>query len=260
MRLPHNRELVNRILLLMLARCRFSAPWARNKKMKRDRLFVLTGPLTSAAAGKPWWTSFWRVSCRLTVCGALMPGWGWVHGGDALPGREPDTQAMQARQPAYVPQGYQMGRYKVFARQTQVPPITVTNRTVLKVGEVGQIDTARLTEVSPQQRQALAEQLKVPSAVIDRLVQQLAQDSPSEPDRFAREMRTAVIDYRFLQIEWERYHPPAEGQPTKTAALEALQSGNFSKAWALYDRLQRPQAPGFAAPAPPANLRVIAQP
>jgi hypothetical protein len=55
-----------------------------------------------------------------------------------------------------------------------------------------------------------------------------------------------------LQGEWGRYHPPAESQKVKADALAALQAGDISKAWELYDGLERP--------APPSNLRIISQP
>jgi len=174
--------------------------------------------------------------------------------------RQPDTQSGQVQKDAYIPQGHQMERYKAFARQAQLPPITVTNLTVLEVGGAVKMDAARLAQLSTREKQALAEQLKVPSAVIDRLVQRPAQGLPLDAERLSQELRTAVIDYRFLQIEWERYHPTATGQETKAAALKALQSGKISKAWELYDGLRRPRAPVITAPAPPANLRVITQP
>jgi hypothetical protein len=153
-----------------------------------------------------------------------------------------------------------MQRYKAFARQVELPAITITNHSVLEVGGVMNVDAARLAQLSKREKEALAGQFKVPVAVIDKLMQQLPPSSSPAPEQFAREIRTAVIDYRFLQIEWERYHPPAQGQKAKAAALAALQSGDIGKAWELYDGLSRPQPPSIAAPAPPANLRVVSQP
>lgn len=138
--------------------------------------------------------------------------------------------------------------------------ITVTNRTVLEVGGVVNTDTTRLAQLSTREKEALAGQFRVPVGVIDKLAQRLAPSLSLDAERVAQELRTAVIDYRFLQIEWERYHPTATGQAAQAAALEALQSGEISKAWELYDGLRRPRAPVIAAPAPPANLRVVAQP
>jgi hypothetical protein len=70
--------------------------------------------------------------------------------------------------------------------------------------------------------------------------------------QLAQDLRTAAVDYRFLQGEWQRYNPPAEGGIIKTHALQALQGGDLGKAWELYDGLPRP--------ASPADLRVINAP
>jgi hypothetical protein len=183
-----------------------------------------------------------------------------VQADDALSLKEPDKQSTQIQKPAYVPQGRQMKRYQAFARQAESPSIMVTNNAVLQIGGVVNTDATRLAHLSTQEKEVLAGQLKVPVGVINRLAQQLARNSPPAAEQLAQEIRTAVIDYRFLQIEWEGYHPPVESQKTKTAALEALQAGDISKAWEMYDALRRPQAPAIAAPAPPANLRVVAQP
>jgi hypothetical protein len=121
-----------------------------------------------------------------------------------------------------------MKRYEAFARQAELPPIRVTNNTVLQIGGAVSTDATRLAQLSTNEMEALAGQFKVPVGVVSRLAQQLARSSPPAAEQLAREIRTAVIDYRFLQIEWERYHPPAEGQKTKAAALEALQAGDLS--------------------------------
>ncbi len=183
-----------------------------------------------------------------------------VQADDALPLRVPDSQPTQVQKPAYIPKGRQMKRYEVFARQAELPSITATNNTLLQVGGVVNTDTTRLAQLAPREKEALAGQFGVPVGVIDRLMQRLAGSSPPAADQLAQEIRTAVIDYKFLQIEWDRYHPAAEGQKTKAAALDALQTGDITKAWELYDGLRRPLAPAIAAPAPPSNLRVIAQP
>jgi hypothetical protein len=228
--------------------------------MKQHHMFILIRAGATGFTGRQWSCLFRSVGRRLAVCAALMQCLSSVQAGDAFPAREPDTQPGQVQKTAYIPQGHQMQRYKAFARQAELPPITITNYSVLEVGGVMNVDAARLAQLSKREKEALAGQFKVPVAVIDKLVQRPPPSSPPALEQFAREIRTAVIDYRFLQIEWERYHPPAQGQKTKTAALEALQSGDISKAWELYDGLSRPQPPSMAAPAPPANLRVVAQP
>jgi hypothetical protein len=188
----------------------------------------------------------------LAVCAALMQCLTSLQADDALQLKGPDAQPTQVQKPAYVPQGRQMKRYEAFARQAELPPITTNNNSVLKVGGVVNMDATRLAQLSDHEKEALAGQFKVPLGVIDKLVQRFASSSLAAANQLAQEIRTAVIDYRFLKIEWEGYHPPAEGQKTKSAALEALQAGDISKAWELYDGLDRPQ--------PPANFRVLSQP
>jgi hypothetical protein len=153
-----------------------------------------------------------------------------------------------------------MQRYKAFARQLQLPAIRANNNTLLEVGETAKADVAQLGDLSATEKEKLGKEFEVPVAVINKLVRRAATASPSSQDQFAQELRTAVIDYRFLQIEWGRYHPPAEGQQVKATALEALQVGELTKAWELYDGLRKPQAPAMAAPAPPANLRNVTPP
>ena len=101
-----------------------------------------------------------------------------------------------------------MERYKAFARQAELPPITVATNVLIEVGGVVKMDVTRLAQISAREKEALAGQFSVPVGVIDKLVQRVASNSPPAADQLAQELRTAVIDYRFLQIEWDRYHPP----------------------------------------------------
>ena len=195
---------------------------------------------------------------RLAVCAALMQCLASAQAENVLFAKEPAAQAAWGDKTAYVPQGRQMERFKAFARQTELPPITATNA-LLTVGGAVNTDCTRLANLSSQEKQALAAQFRIPLAVIDKLVQRLASGSPPSAEQFSQELRTTVIDYRFLHTEWVRYHPPADGQPTKAAAMAALQSGDISQAWKLYDGLRRPQPPRMGAPAPPVNLRIVTQ-
>jgi hypothetical protein len=190
------------------------------------------------------------VFAAVTLCLAAAPT------KNDLLARELELQAAPALKAGYVPQGRQMERYKAFARQTELPPITATN-TLVEIGRAVNTDTTRLAQLSAQEKQALAGQFRIPVAVVDKLVQRLATGSPVTANQFAQEIRLAVIDYRFLHTEWVRYHPSAEGQPTKAAALGALQDGDINTSWKLYDGLRRPQSPSIGAPAAPANLRVV---
>jgi len=150
-----------------------------------------------------------------------------------------------------------MLRYQAFARNAELPQITVRDETTIEVGGKLQVDTSRLAQLSVREVESVAGQFRVPAALITNLVQRIATTPPLDAAKFARELRTAVIDYRFLQDEWGRYHPGVEGQPTRAAALDALQAGDIPKAWALYDGLSRPQPPAPARPAPPGNLRIV---
>ena len=228
--------------------------------MKQPYITVLIRSGASNLARKETVASCRLTVPRLAVCAALIQCVASAQADDALAARQPDTQSTQIQKPAYVPQGRQMERYKAFARQAKLPLITATNSALLEVGGMVKTDTTRLAQLSIQEKEALAGQFAVPVGVVDKLVQRVASSPPPGAGQFAQELRTAVVDYRFLQIEWKRYHPPTEGQKTKAVALAALQAGDISKAWELYDGLRKPQAPSIAAPAPPANLRVVAQP
>jgi hypothetical protein len=173
---------------------------------------------------------------------------------DALPAKELADQATQAQKPAYSPQGYQMERYRAFARQAEMPVITATDKTTLEVGGTVKTDLKRPAQLSIQEKEALAGQFGVPAGVIGKVAERAANNEPPSAAQLAQNIRTAVIDYRFLQGEWGRYHPPMEGQKLKADALAALQTGDISKAWELYDGLRKP-----APPSPPTILRVVAQ-
>lgn len=230
------------------------------KIMKLNQIAVLIWPGAADLAENQSVLRCRSAVRRFAVCAALMQCLTLAQAADTPPARESNSPPTQAQQPAYIPEGHRMERYKAFARQTELPPITVTSNTVLKIGGAVKGDAAQLAKLSIREKEAMAGQFGVPVGVINKVVQRGASSSPPDADQLAQELRTAVIDYRFLQREWDRYLPPAEGQKTKVAALEALQAGNISKAWEMYDGLRKPQAPGIAAPAPPANLRIVTPP
>jgi hypothetical protein len=169
-------------------------------------------------------------------------------------------QAADAPAPksAAEPQGHQMRRYQAFARQAALPSITITSEATLAVGTAAKVNTSELAQLSAHDMDALADQFGVPATVIAKLVQRASGNLAPGAAQFAQDLRTAVVDYRFLQGEWGRYHPPTEGQPAKADALQALQAGDIAKAWELYDSLGIPPAPAIAPPQPPANLRIVA--
>ncbi len=175
-----------------------------------------------------------------------------VHAADGLPVKESGARLSQVQTAYGEPQGRQMRRYQAFARNAELPQIMVRDQTTIEVGEILKVDASRLAKLSIREVESLAGQFGVPAALITRLAQRVSPTPPPDAAQFARELRTAVIDHRFLQGEWGRYHPGVEGQPTRAAALEALQAGDIPKAWVLYDSLSRPQPPG--------NLRVVTVP
>jgi hypothetical protein len=178
---------------------------------------------------------------------------------DVPPAGVPDSQPAPSQKQADPVQGRQMQRYKAFVRQASLPPIRTTN-VLIEVSSPVEIDVTRLAQISVQEKEALAGQFSVPVGVIKTLVERIASNSPPTADQFVQELRTTVIDYKFLQIEWDRFHPPAEGQQTKSNALAALQAGDLAQAWDLYDGLARPGAPAITRPVPPTNLRVVLKP
>jgi hypothetical protein len=186
----------------------------------------------------------------VAICALVTQCLNLTQAADALPVKEPGAQTAPTQKPAYAPKGSQMERYKAFARQAEMPAITVTDKTTIEVGGGVKIDVRRLAQISSKEKETLAGQFGVPAGVIGKVAERAA-NNPAE--QFAQDIRTAVVDYRFLLGEWNRYHPPTEGQKIKADALQALQTGDIIKAWELYDGLQRP------APPTRTNLRVVSQ-
>jgi hypothetical protein len=222
--------------------------------MKRNQTVRLMRPgFTGIAVNHRVSICLWAV-LSLVVCALALHSPNLARADDALPAKEPVAQTAPVQTPLYNPQGRQMARYKAFARQAEMPAITVTNNTTLQVGDTLKTDLNRLAQLSIQEKEALAGQFGVPAGVIGKVAERAANNEPPNAAQVAQDIRTAVVDYRFLQGEWDRYNPPLEGQKVKTDAIAALQAGDISRAWELYDGLQRP-----AAPPAPSNLRVVAQ-
>jgi hypothetical protein len=188
----------------------------------------------------------------LAACALVIQCLNSVRAADTLSVKTPGAQTAPAQKPAYVPKGRQMERYKAFERAAKMPAILISNQTTLEVGSAVKTDLNRLAQLSAKEKEAWAGQFGVPAGVIGRVMERATSNPLPGAAQVAQDIRTAVIDYRYLEGEWGRYHPPAEGQQRKTEALAALKAGDIDRAWELYDGLHRP--------APPANLRVIAQP
>jgi hypothetical protein len=196
------------------------------------------------------------LAAALALC--LLPG----RAADPAPSAVAPASPAAGQAPEYVPQGRQMLRYQAFVRQAQLPPVTVTGKTNLAVGgKVSlKLDGPGLASLSTRQAEDLAQQFAVPPELVRAVAQRLASPAGRDAAEFPGELRTAVIDYRFLLGEWDRYHPPAEGQAVKTEALQALQSGDVNRAWQLYDGLRRPQAPTALRLQAPTGTGVVSRP
>jgi hypothetical protein len=241
------------------ARRQISAPEAQIKLMKHNRMVLPSsrgcGGVVVTRRATPCLFTIGSVAVCVIVIHCLTA----VRAADALPANEPAGQATQVLKQSYSPQGYQMKRYQAFARQAEMPVIAATDKTTLEVGGTVKADIKRLAQPSSKEQETLASQLGVPTGVIGKTLERASNNPAASAAQLVQDIRTAVIDYRFLQGEWGRYTPPAEGQKLKADALQALQAGDISKAWQLYDGLQKPQAPGIAPPQPPTNLRIISQ-
>ena len=245
---------------ITLARCRNRVPHTQIKLMKQNRLVILRRPGFGVAVESRRVTPCLPALGGIVVCAIILCFLTPARADDASPAKEPGDQATQAQQTAYLPEAYQMKRYQAFARQAKLPSITVADQTSLEVGGAVKLNLKRLAQLSDGEKEALAGQFGVPAEVIGKLLERAAINPPPNAAQLAQAIRTTVIDYRFLQGEWGRYTPPPEGRQVKTNALLALETGDLSKAWQLYDGLRKPQAPSIGAPPPPTNLRVVAQP
>jgi hypothetical protein len=193
------------------------------------------------------------LAIRVFAAGALVVQCGSpARAADPLPVNGSAAQIVPPPKAVYAPKGRQMERYKAFARQAKIPTIAITNTVAIEVGGAVKTDLKRLGQLSDSEKAALAGQFGVPAEVVGNLMERAATNSAPDAEQVAQNVRTAVVDYKFLQREFEQYHPPTEGQKVKSDALAALQAGDVTKAWELYDGLQRP--------APPSNLRIINQP
>ncbi len=224
----------------------------RKMLIKRNKNASLWQPKFPGTAAHRWVRVCQLASRGLALSALLTQGINPVRAADALPAKKTAAPNASAQKPAYIPKGHQMERYQAFARQAKLPTITVKNQTTLEVGGSIRTDLTRLARLSSQEKEALASQFQVPAGVISKVAENLGTNHPPNAAQFIQDIRTAVVDYRFLRGEWQRYHPPAEGQKVKAEARQALQRGEIRTAWEFYDALPRPAAP--------TGLRVISQP
>ena len=139
--------------------------------------------------------------------------------------------------------------YQVFAAKLKLPAIAVLETNTIQIGGQTRFELTSLAQMPAGQRQAVAEGLEVPLAVVNQFFFHQDGDlaEASAANNFAAQLRATVVDYHFLQDWWTRFSPPPQWQTLKLDALESLQAGQLAKVWELYLTLPRP--------APPKNLR-----
>jgi len=146
--------------------------------------------------------------------------------------------------------GRQHPSYQVFVAQTLLPPIYAPDKSTIVVD--GKEISLRRNDPQPgNKKSAVADHLGIPVPVLNQALEQASSNPAFDADQAAQQFRTAVLDYKYLQDRWTRYHPPAgtEQLKAKTHALQILQDGQITKAWEMFMALPRPQ--------PPSGFRVV---
>ena len=141
-----------------------------------------------------------------------------------------------------------------FSKSVVVTPIAVVSNMALQIGNSKPMVLTRVSgNPSKPDRKLVAMDLGVSAGVVDRLLDQFAQNPQIQISDLAQELRAATIEFRFLLAEMTSGEPSAQGQQAKSEALQALLLGHPQKARDLYDELSRP-----ARPARPTGLRIVA--
>ena len=179
---------------------------------------------------------------------ALTPDMILGSGSATSPPPEQGTNVEQLQSP-HVVQARQHPAYQVFAHHAQLPSITVVEKGTLLVGEEVKVDISRWDQLPGHQKRTLADQFDVPVSVVDKFLERFANNAQPNMERLGQELRTQVIDYKYLQEKWARYIPPAGKEKSKADAFQALQDGDIDKAWETYLALPRP--------GPPDGLRIV---
>jgi hypothetical protein len=107
--------------------------------------------------------------------------------------------------------------------------------------------------MSDQEAKIPAAELGVPTGLVMQVAKTASEEPAVSGAEVARQLRAAVIDFRFLLAELTCYHPLPNEQAAKEAVLLALLNGDLHSVWKFYCGLPWPQAPP-----PPQNLRIAA--
>ncbi len=124
-----------------------------------------------------------------------------------------------------------------------MPSITVVDQATIAVGGRMKIEVGRLDQLTAQQKETLAEWYAVPAGVVDKFLENFAQEGASDAARAAATFRSMVIDYKYLLQFWTKYPPAAGNEKIKSDALEALRVGDLDKAWKMFLDLPRLEPP-----------------
>ena len=134
--------------------------------------------------------------------------------------------------------------YQVLESRTTLPTIEVAAKGTLKLGDHLTLELARAAELPDEQKKALAAQFELPVAALDKFLQGLIAKPGLDTQQAAKELRTQIIDYRYLRERWNQYRPPPGQEKIKTDALQSLEAGDLDKAWQMFVALSPPAPPG----------------
>lgn len=211
------------------------------------------GPGRGGAAGEPLTRVAWLV-CLLAGA-PLLPAIA-AQSRMRAPAATPVPPPLRAapadvRAPPLV--SWPLNRYLWFSNVANIPPVRIsTQEQLVRIGQSATLPLQGLSTLSDVEAKGAAGELGVPTRLIVNTARAASQAQTSSPD-FPRQLRSAVIDFRFLLAELTCYHPAGD-QSAKTNALLALLDGDLPKVWEFYRSLQWP-----ATPATPGSVATMPQ-
>jgi len=142
-------------------------------------------------------------------------------------------------------QGRQHPSYQVFAAQNALPTISTPDDATLTINGAVTINVQTPASIPAKDEAMAADQFGISPVVLSKILERISSNGPPAAPQFAKQLSSAVLDYKYLVAKWTGYHPPTgtEELKTKTTALQVLQAGDIDKAWVLFMALPRPQAP-----------------
>lgn len=190
--------------------------------------------------------------CVLAACMVLMPDLILASGSETSPPQELGAKAEENQVTPLsllVAQARRHPSYQVFAHHVALPSIIGVENSKLRVGEKVEVDISRWDQLSEHQKQTLADQFEIPVGAVHKLLERFTNNALLNVEQAGQELRTNLIDYKYLQEKWAQYIPPTGEEKIKTDALQALRVGEIDKVWETYLALPRPQ--------PPAGLQIV---